>query len=198
MVERNAYKPQPPIEVYRRPEVTYMAPEVTPRGRGKGGTIWVPGEFKERVKALAQKQGKAEWKVLLDALALYETSLRKPRTKEELPVVDKIIWYIQKLSMSVGELKASPTDENLQKTLKTVQQVKERLGVDTAILERALTDYAKLLKSNRKEREEEVEARMEVNMALKSVLIEIVFKYILKEELPSQSASQSVSQAGEA
>jgi hypothetical protein len=171
-----------------------MAPEVSGRGKGKGGTIWVPVEFKERVKALAQKQGKAEWKVLLDALALYETSLRKPRTKEELPVVDKIIWYIQKLSMSIGELKANPTDENLNRTLKTVQQVRERLGVDTSILERAVNDYYKLLRGNKKEREDEVEARMEVNMALKSVLIEIVFKYILKEELPSQSGSR----AGEA
>jgi hypothetical protein len=172
-----------------------MAPEVGVKGKGRGGTIWAPLEFKERVKALAQKQGKAEWKVLLDALSLYETSLRKPKTKEELPVVDKVVWYIQKLSMSVGELKASPTEENLQKTLKTVQQVKERLEVDTSLLERALTDYVRLLKGNKKEREDEVEARMEVNMALKSVLIEIVFRWVLKEELSSQPSSQSVSQA---
>jgi hypothetical protein len=171
-----------------------MAPEVSGRGKGKGGTIWVPIEFKEKVKALAQRQGKAEWKVLLDAVALYETSLRRPRVKEELPVVDKIIWYIQKLSMSIGELKANPTDENLNRTLKTVQQVRERLGVDTSILERAVSDYYKLLKGNKRERDDEVEARMEVNMALKSVLIEIVFRWILKEELPSQS----VSRAGEA
>jgi hypothetical protein len=171
-----------------------MAPEVSGKGKGRGGTIWAPLEFKERVKALAQKQGKAEWKVLLDAIALYETSLRKPRAKEELPVVDKIIWYIQKLSMSIGELKANPTDENLNRTLKTIQQIRERLGVDTSILERAVNDYYKLLRGNKEEREDEVEARMEVNMALKSVLIEIVFRWILKEELPSQSGSQ----AGEA
>jgi replicative DNA helicase len=167
-----------------------MAPEV----KGKGATIWVPIEFKEKVKQLAQKQGKAEWKVLLDAVALYETTLRKPRTKEELPVVDKVVWYVQKLAMSIGELKASPTEENLHRTMKTIQQIKERLGVDTALLERAVNDYFKLLKSNKREREEEVEARMEVNMALKSILIEIVYKWILKEELPSQS----VSRAGEA
>ena len=165
-----------------------MAHEVSGRGREKGTTIWVPVEFKERVKALAQKQGKAEWKVLLDALALYETSLRRPRVKEELPVVDKVIWYIQKLAMSIGELKASPTEENLMKTLKTVNQVKERLGVDTSLLERAVNDYYKLLRGNKKEREDEIEARMEINMALKSVLIEIVYKWILKEELPSQPA----------
>ena len=96
---------------------------------------------------------------------------RKPRAKEELPVVDKVVWYVQKLAMSVGELKASPTEENLQRTLKTIQQIKERLGVDTSILERALADYARLVRGDRKEREDEVEARMEVNMALKSVLI---------------------------
>jgi hypothetical protein len=171
-----------------------MAPEVAPQGRGKGATIWVPIEFKERIKALAQRQGKAEWKVLLDALSLYETSLRKPRIKEELPIVDKVIWYIEKLCMSVGEFKALPTEENLQRTLRTISQVRERLGIDTSLLERALSDYARMLKGNNKNREEEVEARMEVNMALKSVLIEIVYKWILKEELPSQS----VSQAGEA
>jgi hypothetical protein len=168
-----------------------MTPEVGVKGRGKGATIWVPSEFKERVRLLAQKQGKAEWKVLLDAIALYETSLRKPKTKEELPVVDKVVWYIQKLSMSVGELKVSPTEENFQRTLKTIQQIRERLGVDTALLERAVNDYYKLLRGNKKEREDEVEARMEVNMALKSTIIEIMFKWILKEELPSQSESQA-------
>jgi replicative DNA helicase len=168
-----------------------MVPEVSEKGKGKGATIWVPIEFKEKVKQLAQKQGKAEWKVLLDAVALYETTLRKPRTKEELPVVDKVVWYVQKLAMSIGELKASPTEENLHRTMKTIQQIKERLGVDTALLERAVNDYFKLLKGNKREREEEVEARMEVNMALKSILIEIVYKWILKEELPSQSVSQA-------
>jgi len=171
-----------------------MAPEVSERGRGKGATIWVPIEFKEKVKALAQKQGKAEWKVLLDAIALYEASLRKPRVKEELPIVDKVLWYIEKLCMSVGEFKANPSEENLQRTLRTVSQVKERLGIDTSLLERALIDYSRMVKGSNKSREEEAEARMEVNMALKSVLIEITYKWILKEELPSQS----VSRAGEA
>jgi hypothetical protein len=168
-----------------------MRSEELPKGKGRGSTIWVPVEFKEKVKALAEKQGKAEWKILLDALALYETTLRKPKVKEELPVVDKVVWYIQKLAMSVGELKALPTEENLHRTLKTIQQVKERLGIDTSLLERAVSDYYRLLKGNNRSREDEVEARMEVNMALKSTIIEIVFKWILKEELPSQSVSRA-------
>jgi hypothetical protein len=158
------------------------------KGGGRGTTIWVPMEFKQRVKSLAQRLGKAEWRVLLDALSLYETSLRKPRIKEELPVVDKVLWYIEKLCMSIGEFKASPTEENLMKTLRTISQVKERLGVDTSLLERALADYARMVKGSNKDREVEAEARMEVNMALKSVLVEITYKWILKEELPTQSS----------
>jgi hypothetical protein len=167
-----------------------MGQETPQETKGKGSTIWVPNEFKAKVKALSKKYGKAEWKVLLDALALYETSIRKPKLKEELPVIDKVIWYIEKLSMSVGELKANPTDENLNRTMKTIQQIKERLGADTSILERAINDYYRLLKNNNKARDDEVEARLEVNMALKSVLIEIVFRWILKEEMPSQSTGQ--------
>lgn len=171
-----------------------MVQETPKEAKGKGATIWVPNEFKARVKALSKKYGKAEWKILLDALALYETSIRKPKLKEELPVIDKVIWYVEKLSMSVGELKANPTNDNLQKTLKTVQQVKERLNIDTSILEKSLIDYIKLVggnnKNNNKNREDEVEAKMEVNMALKSVLIEIIYRWILKEEQPSQSTGQ--------
>jgi len=155
-------------------------------GRGSQTTVWVPKELKERIKSLADKYGKPQWKILLDALSLYETSIRKARTKEELPVVDKVVWYIEKLSMSVGALKENPSETNLQKTLKTLKQVKERLDVDIRLLERAVNDYVSLTKklsSNAVEQHELLdEATMELNMALKSVLIEIVYKYILKEE----------------
>jgi hypothetical protein len=155
-------------------------------GRSSQTTVWVPKELKERIKSLADRYGKPQWKVLLDALSLYETSIRKARTKEELPVVDKVVWYIEKLSMSIGALKENPSDTNLQKTLKTLKQVKERLDVDTRLLERAINDYITLTKklgSNAVELHESLdEATMELNMSLKSVLIEIVYKYILKEE----------------
>jgi hypothetical protein len=161
----------------------------------KGTTIYVPKELRDRIRELSNKYGKPQWKILLDALALYETSIRKARTKEELPVVDKVVWYIEKLSMSIGALKENPSDTNLQKTLKTLKQVKERLDVDIRLLERAVNDYVSLTKklgSDAVELHESLdEATMELNMALKSVLIEIVYKYILKEEITSQSVSQA-------
>jgi hypothetical protein len=160
---------------------------------GKETTIYVPQEFKQKIKELSERTGKAQWRILLDALALYESTLRKPRTKEELPVVDKVVWYMQKLSMSIGALKENPSEENLARTLNTIRQVKERLLVDTGLLERAVVDYVKLVSTAPQDPIErhrlEDEAKMEVNMALKSTLLEIVYKWVLKEEAVQQEGA---------
>jgi hypothetical protein len=169
---------------------------------GKSTTIYVPLEFKAKVKELSDRTGKAQWRILLDALTLYESQLRQPKIKEELPVADKVVWYMQKLSMSIGALKENPSEENLSKSMKTIQQVRDRLGVDTSLLEKAARDYASLVTSAPQDpitRHGYLdEATMEVNMALKSVLLEIVYKWILKEESKEGVASQSVSQASQA
>jgi len=163
-----------------------MVEETTP-SKDKGTTLWVPREFKEKIKQLSKRYSKPQWKLLLEALSMYEAQLRKPKMKEDFPIVDKIVWYMQKVSMSIGMLKANPTDENLQKTLNTIMQIKLRLGVDTGILERAVNDFVTLNKRQYKNggiRHDHIdEATMEVNMALKSLLMEMMYKYILKEEL---------------
>jgi hypothetical protein len=156
-------------------------------------TIYAPPEFKAKVKELSEKTGKPQWKLLLEALALYESTIRRPRVKEELPTIDKVTWYIQKLSMSIGALKENPSEENLTRTLNTIRQIKERLLVDTSLLERAVLDYVKLVKNNVKDPVEKHrildEAKTELNMALKSTLLEIVYKWILKEELREEQTA---------
>jgi hypothetical protein len=172
--------------------------QVEVQGEGvprRWSTIYAPAELKDRIDALAAKTGKPRWKIVLEAIALYETSIRAPRSKEELPVVDKVIWYIQKVAMSIGALKENPSESNLAKTMKTIEQIKERLGVDTRILERAVRDY---MATARREYQDQVarhadmdEVTMELNMALKSVLIEIMYRYILKEELATQAVPRA-------
>ena len=154
--------------------------------RTKSSTIYAPPELKEKLKRLSEKTGRTQWRILLEALELYETSLRKPRAKEELPIVDKVVWYIEKLAMSIGALKENPSNENHQKTVKTIQQIRERLKIDTALLERAVADFIKAVNTKASNGAEKHimldEATIELNMALKSVLIEIVYTYILKEK----------------
>jgi predicted DNA-binding protein len=144
----------------------------------RGAQIYVPPEFKVRLDLLSRRYGKTKWKILLDALSLYETSLRKPKAKQELPNLEKGIWYVMKLCMSVGAFKTKPDDASLQQTMKTVTQIKERLKIDTSLLEKVLQDYLAYAKANKLSGD----VFMELNETLKLVVTDIVYNYMLKEE----------------
>jgi hypothetical protein len=161
----------------------------------KGTSVYVPTELKTKIVELSKKTGKRQWRLLLDALALYETQIRKPRTKEQLPEIDKVVWYIEKLGMSIGALKESPTNETQARTMKTIQQIRERLNVDLSLLEKAVTDYIRLINAASKDPDVKGnmrdEATAEINMALKTTLIDILFKHILKEETVETNQEES-------
>ncbi|MCD6359455.1 MAG: hypothetical protein J7M38_01240, partial [Armatimonadetes bacterium] len=107
----------------------------------KWTTVKVPVEIRNKIKTLSQKTGKAYWKTLLNALSLYESQLKKPKLKEELPTIDKVSWYIVKLSSSMGIFKANPSQQNYERFLRTIEQVEKRLEIDLSLLKRVARDY---------------------------------------------------------
>jgi len=151
----------------------------------KRSSISLSREIYEKLDSLSKRTRKSKQNIILEALSLYETQIRRPRIKEDFPITDKIIWYMMKLSMSIGALKENPTETNLNKTMKTISQIRDRLKVNTSVLEKAVQDFyisIKTLPDDPSLRHDVVdEVTMEINMALKSVLIEIFFNYIYKE-----------------
>ncbi len=141
----------------------------------KWTTIKVPVELRDIIQNLAKQEDKPYWKFLTNCISWYVEQKRNPRVKEELPQIEKISWYIAKVSMSVGELKAKPTKENLQKLEKTLEQIEKRLGIKTDFVRR--TVHAYIL-------EPTTDNRMELNMALKMLIFDIIWYRILKEEAP--------------
>jgi len=153
--------------------------------KSRSTTIYAPIELKEKVIELSKKIGKPQWKVLLDAVVFYESIIRKPRKKEELPIIDKIVWYIEKLCLAVGALRGNPSNENLQKLLKITMQISERLAIDTSILDKAIRDFIRVINTETSSEDEKhslfSEAVIELDMALKSVLLEIIYRYMFRE-----------------
>ena len=151
----------------------------------KRSSVSLPREIFDKLDSLSKRTRKSKQNIILEALSLYETQIRRPRIKEDFPITDKIIWYMMKLSMSIGALKENPSEINFNKTMKTINQIKERLKVNTSVLEKAVQDFyisMRTLPEDPSLRHDVVdEATMEINMALKSVLIEIFFNYIYKE-----------------
>jgi len=137
----------------------------------KWTTIKMPVELRDKINELAEKMEKPAWKIVMNAISFFDEQLRNPRLKERLPVVDKISWYIVKISMSVAEFKVNPTDENFARLIRTAEQIKERLGIDTDLLLRAAEAYKK---------EPNTDNRMELNAALKMLVFEMIMEKLIE------------------
>ena len=137
----------------------------------KWTTIKVPIEFRNKVRELSRKTEKPYWKVLLNAISLYESQLKKPKLKEELPLLDKVSWYITKLVSSMGIFKVDPSKENYERFLRTIEQVEKRLEIDLSLLKRVARDYYQ---------NDLEDLRVELNMATKSAILNIIYQKLVE------------------
>jgi len=135
-------------------------------------TVKIPVELRDKINDLAKKEEKPAWRIVQDAIAFYYAQKQKPRIKEDASLVDKISWYIAKISMSVGEFKANPSQENFERLRRTAQQIQERLGVDVSLLIRNAEAFM---------RSPDNDNRMELNASLKILILDIIMNKLVKE-----------------
>jgi len=93
-------------------------------------TIKVPEGVKARIDRLKKKYNKVAWEVVFEAVSIYETILAKPKYKNSLPLLEKVAWYITKLSLAYGSFRENTTLENLENLARRVREVENRLGVN--------------------------------------------------------------------
>jgi len=119
-------------------------------------TVWksidVPEVLHSKIKELALRERRAMWQIIFDAILYYESQKRKPKIKQELPLLEKVSWYIAKASMAVCWYLATLRDENFDLTMKTLSDIGSRLGVDVSELQSVLTTYKNIKKKTSKHR----------------------------------------------
>ena len=150
------------------------------RGRRKiykeGWTaLKMPKSLRDIIKERALREGIAYYKVVWKAMQFYIEAQKKPTIKNDLPLIDKITWYMTKIAMSAGSLRENPTRLNLETFIKTAKQVRDRMKIKVDHLIRAGQDY--FIK-------QDANTKMELNASVKMVLLELLNKYIeeAKEE----------------
>jgi len=129
--------------------------------------IRVPWPLWAVIKQFAQSENVPMWQIVQKAFTHYLTNYRAHF--KNVSNLDKAAWYAFKLSSSIGEFKANPSDENLQKLLKTVEQISTRLGIDTTALVGAIHRYKE--RPNKKN-------RWAVNDQAKLVVAQILMKLL--------------------
>jgi hypothetical protein len=121
-------------------------------GRERWKHIKVPAYFKEKLKQLSEREKRAIWQILYDAFSYYESQKRRPKIKEELPMLDKVSWYIAKVSMATCWYLATLSDTNYELTVKTISEAGARLGVDMSELLNVLSTFKNIKQKTSKHR----------------------------------------------
>ncbi len=148
-------------------------------------TIKVKESTYRIVKELAQRYGTPMHEVVDQAVQYYRSVVRQPRIKEDNNALEKAVWYIVKLAMSVGAFKENPSDENLARLEKTARQIAERLGVDTSSVMEEAYNYKKAVEASNDYYVNIAKANL--NQAVKNVALEILEK--AAQGKPSQESS---------
>ena len=157
-------------------------------------SVYVPDELKERIEFYSRVHGKPMWRVVMDAMTFYEMfykgKLEDKTGETKFPELAKVVWYIVKLSMAVGALKADTSPQRAELLQRAIKQVRERLGVDTSLLERATYDYiqAKLSDSGEKANPDlQRDVEVELTNALKLVVLDMLYNTLTKQNAEKQN-----------
>lgn len=111
--------------------------------------IAVPKEVKAQWVSRAKSEGIATWVLLHKCFSFYYTVFRK-HFQYDVDRLSKAIWYIEKLSLSVGAFKTLANERNYYQVLKNIEDIENRLGIDLSDLRICIDRYMrKKSKSNK-------------------------------------------------
>jgi hypothetical protein len=118
----------------------------------KWKTLKLPSFLYESIQSISERENRAMWEVIADAFSYYEAQKRQPKLKMELPILEKLSWYIAKITYGVSFFLAKPTDVNYTITIATLDETEKRLGVDLKELKDAVAFYKNLKRRSKSKR----------------------------------------------
>jgi nucleotide-binding universal stress UspA family protein len=127
----------------------------------------VPRSLRDRLKRKAKERGVSMWQVLLEAINALDWAKKGIIPRGDL---DKVSWYVYKVSASFGELRANPSEENKRATLETLRQLHERLGVEVEDVAVVVRQY-----------DGSYEKRKVLNDAAKLTVMRILEKFLVEQ-----------------
>ena len=140
-------------------------------------TIKVPKPVYEKIKYLKAKTKLHMGQIVGKSVEMYEFYIRKPYRKKELAELDKASWYIYKLVVGIGAFKENPSRENFDRLMETIIQLKNRLKIDTGVLEHAVKRFYLPSRSGITKQD-----LIELASASKTVIANIIVKMLYEEE----------------
>lgn len=142
---------------------------------GKYKTITVPEEVYTKIFKISTQKKISNWQVIQEALNFYETILKTPYKKKDLPRLDKASWYIWKLCKAVTIIEELNRKDDYNKVVEVLDQIDERIfegkNENIKILKKLLEKY---LQNPSKE------LKIEITTTTKLVIADIIIKLLFE------------------
>lgn len=143
---------------------------------GRWTTIKVPRELHTLIKRLAEKHKKSIWQIVHDAISFYDALWKSASRRAKLSDVEKVSWYITKLALAYSNYALNPSQDTLLNLKEKLKEVKDRMGVDTSILESFAEYYMRFPDEEMRKR-----ARIDMNQAFKVIIKEMILRTMFEE-----------------
>jgi len=150
----------------------------TQTSKKKWKAIAVPQEVLDLLQRIKSRSGQdvANWKILVEALSFYENFREKPKMANEFSSIEKVSWYITKLSLAYGTFATNPSEETAPQLIERLQEIEMKTQVDTGALQKLANQYIKI-----KDESERRKFRVQMNQAYKLIVKELILKAIESE-----------------
>jgi len=144
----------------------------------KWKAISVPKEAIDLLNRIKSRSGQdtANWKIIIQALSFYETFRSKPKITDDFDMIEKVSWYITKLSLAYGAFALNPSEETINQLKERLMEIEARLQVDAGVILKLIDQYSKL-----KDEDERKKFRIKMNQAFKLLIKEMILKICEQE-----------------
>ena len=145
----------------------------------KWKSIAVPQEVIDLLNRIKSRSGQdtANWKILVEALSFYEEFREKPKMVNEFSMIEKVSWYITKLSLAYGTFAVNPSEDTAPQLIERLQEIEMKMQVDTGALQKLVNQYVKIKDDNERRK-----FRIQMNQAFKLLIKEMIMKAVGGEE----------------
>jgi len=152
----------------------------------KWKTIAVPQEVIDLLNRIKSRSGQdtANWKILVEALSFYENFREKPKMVNEFSSIEKVSWYITKLSLAYGTFATNPSEDTAPQLIERLQEIEMKTQGDTSVLQKLVNQYIKI-----KDENERRKFRVQMNQAFKLLVKELMLKAVGGEENDSSNTT---------
>jgi len=144
-------------------------------GNEDWSVISVPREVVSLIEKIKKRSGenKDTWKVILEALSYYDSIRSSPRRMIKQDMLEKVSWYVVKLSLAYSSFVLNPSQETFENFNERLEEIKERLKIneEVSVLQRLANEYLQL-----KDEEERKNERITFNQSFKMIIKEMINK----------------------